>query len=214
MLYRSEDGAGDSGTLQALTGGREGIFFFDTADGLPPRDDDGDAVFDNLTPAVTISGSWSFRGVLYLNAAGFGFTGATGVNRQVQAPGEPFLDANQDGAFDAGESFVNLDYPTTVATAFNALAIEASGVRDARGPAIAMPVSLHGLMINQGTFEATGSGTVYGSVVAVSGVTQSVADGSQPTPRLIFDASIVDGFPPVGWNLPRVTVTGWVTERE
>lgn len=209
-----EDGTGDFGTLQALTDGREGIFFFDTQDALPPRDDDGDTVFDNLTPAVTISGNWSFRGVLYLNATGFRFDGALGVGRQVRAPGEPFLDANQDGAFDAGESFVNLDYPTTVATAFGALTIEASGVRDARGPAITMPVSLHGLLINQGTFEATGTGTLYGSVVAVSGVTQSVADGSQPTPRLIFDASIVDGFPPAGWNLPRVTVTGWVTERE
>ena len=209
-----EDGTGDAGTLHALTDGREGIFFFDTEDALAPRDDNGDGVFDNLTPAVTISGNWNFRGVLYLNADGFRFDGATGINRQVRAPGEPFLDADQDGAFDAGESFVNLDYPTTAGTAFNAPAIQASGVRDARGPAIAIPVSLHGLLINQGTFEATGAGTLYGSVVAVSGVTQSVADGSQPTPRLIFDASIVDGFPPVGWNLPRVTVTGWVTERK
>jgi hypothetical protein len=209
-----EDGTGDSGTLQALTGGREGIFFFDTADALPPRDDNGDGILDNLTPAVTISGSWNFRGVLYLNATGFGFNGATGINRQVQAPGEPFLDADQDGAFDAGELFLNLSYPTTVATAFNAPSIEASGARNARGPAITMPVSLHGLLINQGTFEATGTGTLYGSVVAVSGVTQSVADGSQPTPRLIFDGSIAVGFPPVGWNLPRVTVTAWDTGRD
>ena len=209
-----EDGTGDSGTLQALTGGREGIFFFDTEDALPPHDDDGDGLFDNLTPAVTISGNWSFRGVLYLNADGFGFNGAVGVDRQVRAPGEPFLDTDSDGAFDAGESFVNLDYPTTAGTSFNPPAIQVSGARDASGPAITMPVSFHGLLINQGTFEATGTGTLYGSVVAVSGVTQAVANGSQPTPRLIFDAAIVDGFPPVGWDLPRVTVTGWVTERE
>ncbi len=209
-----EDGTGDAGTLQALTDGREGIFFFDTTDALLPRDDDADAVFDNLTPAVTINGSWSFRGVLYVNAVGFGFNGVTGVDRQVRAPGEPFLDADSNGAFDVGEPFVNLDYPTTAGTAFNPPVIQDSGARVDRGPAITMPVSLHGLLINQGTFEATGTGTIYGSVVAVSGVTQTPADGSQPTPTLIFDASLVDDFPPVGWSLPRVTVTAWVTERE
>jgi len=209
-----EDGSGDAGTFQALTDGREGVFFFDTADGLVPRDNDSDGVLENLTPALTIAGNWSFRGVLYLNAAGIRFSGAVGVDRQVQAPGEPFLDADSNGAFGAGEAFVNLDYPTTAGTAFNPLTILDVGVRDARGPEITMPVSFHGLLINQGTFEATGTGTLYGSVVAVSGVTQAVADGSLPTPRLLFDASIVDGFPPSGWNLPRVTVTGWATESD
>jgi hypothetical protein len=209
-----EDGSGDAGTLQALTDGREGIFFFDTADALPPRDDNNDNVFDNLTPAITIDGSWNFRGVLYVNSVGFGFNAVTGVERQIRAPGEPFVDANLNGVFDAGEPYVNLDYPTTAATAFDPPAILDSGVRDARGPSIGIPVSLHGLLINQGTFEATGTGTIYGSVVAVGGVTQSVADGSLPTPRLIFDASLVDGFPPAGWDLPRMTVTGWRTERD
>ncbi len=209
-----EDGTGDSGSLQALTDGREGIFFFDTADSLPPRDDDADAVFDNLTPAITIAGNWSFRGVLYVHAESFGFNGAVGVNRQVRAPGEPFLDADTDGAFDAGETFVNLDYPATAGTAFDPPVIQSSGVRESRGPAITMAVSMHGLLINRGAFEATGNGTLYGSVVAGGGVTQAVADGSQPTPRLIFDAQILQGYPSPGWNLPRVTVTGWVTERE
>ena len=209
-----EDWTGHAGTLQALTDGREGIFFFDTRDALAPHDDDADAVFDNLTPAVTINGNWNFRGVLYINADSFGFNVASGINRQVRAPGEPFLDVDSNGAFDVGEGFVNLDYPLTAPTAFDPPVIRAFGVREARGPAITMPVSLQGLLINQGTFEATGTGTVYGTVVAISGVTQALADGSQPTPRLIFDASIVDGFPPTGWNLPRVTVTGWVTERE
>ncbi len=209
-----ENGTGDAGTVQALTDGREGIFFFDTTDGLPPRDDDADLVFDNLTPAFTIGGSWSFRGVLYANAAGVRFNGATGVDRQIRAPGEPFLDLDTDGTFDTGESFVNLAYPSTTATALDPPVIQDSGSRQARGPAVTLPVSMHGLLVNQGTFEATGTGTLYGSVVAVGGVTQAVADGSQPTPRLIFDRSLVDGFPPVGWDLPRVTVTGWVTERE
>jgi len=209
-----EDGTGDMGTLQALTDGREGIFFFDTTDALPPHDDDSDGIIDNLTPAITITSNWSFRGVLYLNADRIRFNGAVGVNRQVQAPGEPYVDSNQNGAFDAGEQFLNLDYPTTAGSVFDPLAILDSGIRDARGPAIGVPVSLQGLLITQGSFEATGTGTLYGSVVAMSGVTQSVADGSLPTPRLIFDASIVDGFPPLGWSLPRVTITGWVTERE
>jgi hypothetical protein len=212
----AEDGVppGNS-SIQALTDGRQGIFFFDTRDGRPPVDNDGNGVFDNL-PAldVRISGGWDFTGVLYLNVKSFGFSGAVGVTRQVRAPGEPFLDADQNGTLDAGEQHVNLGYPTTPGTVFNPATIQAAGTRQARGPAIDLDVSFRGLLINQGTFEATGTGTLYGSVVAVSGVTQSVADGSLPTPSLIFDASLLDDFPPAAWGLPRVTVTGWDTERE
>ena len=213
----AEDGVGATSTsIQSLTHGREGIFFFDTVDGLSPRDDDGDGVFDNLVGLdVRITGAWDFRGVLYLNVRSFGLDGATGVRRGVQAPGEPYLDADQDGAFDGGEVHLNLAYPATAGTIFEPPNIVAGGGRDERGPLINLPVSMHGLLVNQGTFEATGSGTLYGSVVAVGGVTQSVADGSLPTPRLVFDGSMVrDGFPAPGSSLPRVTVTGWVTQRQ
>jgi hypothetical protein len=151
--------------------------------------------------------------VLYVNVRSFGLDGATGVSRAVQAPGEPFLDSDQNAVFDAGETHLNLAYPTTAGTIFDPPVVVAGGGRDTRGPAINVPVSMHGLLVNQGTFEATGTGTVYGSVVAISGVTQSVADGSLPTPRLIYDATLLDGFPPNGWDLPRVTATGWVTRR-
>jgi len=208
-----EDGTGTIDTVQNLTNGREGIFFFDTANRLEPEDTDGDGDFDNLTGDVAVSGNWSFRGVLYLNASSFRLNGATGVPRTVQAPGEPFRDLDGDGLYDAGEPFVHLAYPSSTATLFQAPTILApSGARAARGPAVPLAVSLEGLVVVQGTFEATGTGTAYGSVVAVSGVTQAVADGSEPTPRLLFDASLVEGFPPVGWGLPRATVTGWDTE--
>jgi hypothetical protein len=211
-----EDGQGAASmSIRDLTHGKSGIFFFDTRDGLPPHDDDRDGRPDNLVQLdVRVTSNWDFSGVLYLNTESFGFNGAVGVDRAVRAPGEPFLDNDQDGVFDPGEQHLNLSYPNTPGTLFNALGIATSGARDGRGPAVDMPVSFRGLLINQGTFEATGSGTLYGSVVAIGGVTQGVPDGSQPTPRLIFDASLLDGFPPVDWGLPRVTVTGWVTERE
>jgi hypothetical protein len=208
----SEDGLGTPGTLQSLTNGREGIYFFDSADGLAPHDDDGDGDFDNLTSAVTIAGNWSFSGVIFLNAESFRLNGATGVARSVRAPGEPFLDVDGNTLFDAGEPYLNLSYPASAGTLFNAASIAATGVRDSRGPSVSIPVSMDGMLINQGRFEATGTGTIYGSVVALGGVTQAVADGSAPTPRILFDTTFLEGYPAVGSALPRVTITGWVTE--
>jgi hypothetical protein len=74
-------------------------------------------------------------------------------------------------------------------------------------------VSFEGIFYNTGYFEATGTGTFYGSVTALQGVTQTPADGSQDTPTLIWDESIAgDRWPPDGWNLPRVVITEWDTD--
>ena len=86
-------------------------------------------------------------------------------------------------------------------------------MRNDRGPAISAPVSLEGILFTSGTFEAVGNGVIYGSVIAREGVTQQVDNGSQPTPDLYWDASIADAWPPDGWDLPRVVVTGWRTVR-
>lgn len=86
-------------------------------------------------------------------------------------------------------------------------------MRNDRGPAIDAPVSLEGILYVSGEFEATGTGVVYGSVIALGGVVQEIEDGSQPTPELYWDASIVDSWPPEGWDLPRSVITGWRTLR-
>jgi len=211
-----EDGIGaGTDSILSLTQGKTGIFFFDTEDGLSPRDDDADGVVDNLVPLdIHPNSDWDFSGVLYMNVRSFRFEGATGPDYPVRAPGEPYLDADQDAVFDVGEQHLDIDYPTTNATLFDPATIVASAARDVQGPAVNRRIAFRGLLINQGLFEATGRGSLYGSLIAIGGVTQSPADGSEETPDLIFDASLHDDFPPVNWGLPRVTVTGWVTERE
>ena len=51
------------------------------------------------------------------------------------------------------------------------------------------------------------------SVIAREGVRQAIDDGTAPTPDLYWDASLTSEWPPEDWELPRVTITGWVTER-
>ncbi len=211
-----ENGTGTPTRFQDITNGSQGLFFFDTADALAPTDADSNGVFDNLTPSIALSGAWNFRGVIYLNAASLKFDGVTGPLRTIAPPGEPFLDGDLDGEYDAGERYINLAYPTTVAEVDDPVAADtqaSSPSRDARGPAIPdVPVSYHGILYNTGFFEATGSGTLYGSLVAVQGVTQSPDDGTADTPILIWDESILTDWPPQGWNLPRVVITEWDLE--
>ena len=65
-----------------------------------------------------------------------------------------------------------------------------------RGPVIVAPVSLEGILFTNGSFEAIGEGTIYGSVIAWEGVVQEIDDGSRPTPDLYWNASIREDFPP------------------
>ncbi|HXV77436.1 MAG TPA: PilX N-terminal domain-containing pilus assembly protein [Candidatus Polarisedimenticolaceae bacterium] len=208
-----ENGTGNSETLQVLTDGQEGIFFFDTRDGHPPTDADADGVFDNLTPAMVLSGAWDFSGFLYVNATKFEVSDVSGQAREIRPPGEPYLDLNENGKYDAGERYVNLDYATATAASATVRADDSSpgsAVRDARGPAIPdVPVSFRGILYTTGRFESVGEGTFYGTVVAGQWVSQSPSDGSVPTPTLIWDESIVSGWPPEGSALPRVLITEW-----
>ncbi|MCP3979076.1 MAG: hypothetical protein GY716_07060 [bacterium] len=215
-----EDGAGEVQTFLEATQNEEGIYFFDTLDGLPPNDTDGDGEFDNVPNIyVTVdSGSaWNFRGVIYLNARALRLRdGVTGGSATVAMPGEPFLDIDLDGEFDAGvEPWVNLDYPATIGGTIQADAGDTFGgsvMRNARGPDITVDnVAFHGLLYVSGQFVANGGGTLLGSVVARSGVTQAVPGGS--TPDIYWDASLAGEWPPQGMRLPRVVITGWLTER-
>ena len=208
-----EHGKGTAFDFKTITHGQEGLYFFDTRDGLPPTDDDADGLFDNLTPGITVSGNWDFTGFVYLNALSLTPDGLTGPLRQVSPPGEPFLDGDIDGEYDTGERFINLIYPSIATEIDDEVFADTSAggaSRDARGPAIPdVAVSFRGILYTSGTFEATGTGTFYGSVIALQGVTQTPDDGSADTPTIIWDESIVTEWPPAGWDVPRVVITEW-----
>lgn len=209
-----ENGVGASRTFQQITNLAEGVYFFDTRDRLPPRDNDGDGLYDNLTPTIALtSGAWEFKGVVYLNADRFEFGTHQGASVTLFPPGEPYLDSNQNGSWDTGEPWLNLDYgPPIRVDASDSWG--GSVMRNDRGPGTvaAFPV-VQGILYTNGFFEATGSAVFYGSVIARQGVVQALDDGSAPTPTIYWDESIVSGFPPAGWDLPRTMITGWMTDR-
>jgi len=207
-----EDGIGPPRSMRDATSGRTGLFFFDTTDGRPPTDDDGDGVEDNLTPPVELDGNWMFRGVLFSNAQSLRLAvdPVAASETIVRPPGEPYQDSDLDGEFDAGEAHLDLVYPTTAAEIGGAIVAGGGGARDRSGRAIpGVPVALHGILHVRGSFEATGRGTVYGAVVAHGGVTQTPRDGTATTPDILWDATIPGAWPPAGWPLPRVVVAGW-----
>jgi hypothetical protein len=211
-----EDGIGPAREFRDLTDGREGLLFFDTADGTAPADVDGDGLWDNLTPAIHITGgTWGVRGLLILNAASFRVD-AAGRPAQVRAPGEPFQDGDADGRHDPGETWVNLAYPTIHGGPF---VVDGGDVRrddgtrlgppvrNRRGPAAPVSVALWGMLWTHGRFESRGNATYYGRVVAGSGV----VDPGSPvtTPTILWDADLAGDWPPPGWSLPRVVFGAW-----
>jgi hypothetical protein len=220
--WESADQFSENGTVPAesfydITNGKEGVYFFDTRTHVAPSDTDGDGLFDdNLTPPITLSGNWTFRGFIFLNAISIQANGLAGQPTVVRPPGEPFLDLDLDGAYDAGERYINLEYPTLASEVDGDVFTDTTNggaVRDARGAPISdVPISFQGIFYNTGYFEATGTGAFYGSVIALLGVTQSPADGSVDTPTIIWDQSIEDDWPPIGWDLPRVVITEWDTD--
>ena len=206
-----ENGIGIARTFRQITDNREGLFFFDTMDGVAPYDNDGDGNYDNLTPAIPITGGvWGARGFIYLNAVTFQTKGVTGRAVTVSAPGEPYDDTNANGRFDPGEPYINLDYPTVLGGPFIIDTGDTYGggvMRNDRGPNIATTVSMWGILYNSGQFEATGNALFYGSVIAKSGV--GLLSPAAGTPELYWDESIVQSWPPPGWDLPRVLITNW-----
>jgi hypothetical protein len=199
-------------SFEEITNGQQGIFFFDTQNGLPPTDADGNGVFDNLTEKINPDGPWSFTGFVFVNARRFEVIDVTGSPTEIRAPGEPFLDEDANGRYDTGEHFVNLDYGSADGLSASVAVFpgESGATRDERGPVIPdVPVSFRGILYTTGEFESVGSGTFYGSVIAVQRVSQSPSDGSVPTPTIIWDESIVTEWPPPGWELPRVLITEW-----
>ncbi len=223
-----ENGTGTAKTFRQWTdyapasGQREGLFFFDTTDGLAPHDDDSDGNYDNLTPAIRLQGgTWGSRGFIFLNTVEFQSKGVNGRTITMKAPGEPWLDINQNGIFDAGEPWVNLQYPTTYNGTFYSKANDdmlddgthpgtAVAVRNGQGPAFNAPANLWGILYNSGKVASTGQAIYYGSVISKSGIGEdSPAAG---TPDFWWDEEIVKNWPPATWDLPRVIITRWETD--
>lgn len=216
----SENGVGPVQTFRDITDGETGFFFFDTTDGLKPHDDDADGLSDNLTPKIKISGgTWGTRGMIYLNALDFQSKGVKGRTATFSAPGEPFADVDEDGRWDSGEDWVNLDYPTTLKGLFEADStdrrlddgsIGAAPVRNSRGPSIDDEALVWGIVYTNGYYDATGNGVYYGSMVSKQGI--GFYSASAGTPDHYWDQSIKDDWPPDDWGLPRVAITRWETD--
>lgn len=219
-----EDGIGTPDTFRNLTDQKVGFFFFDTTNSDVPVDGNGDGVYDNLTPNVVLQGgNYQTRGFVYANALNFrtrGLHGRIGSPASVyRMPGEPFADADQNGEYDAGEGYINLDYPTTIGGTIRASATAVVGggsvKRDAAGPAITVtddsdgPI-FWGVVYNNGYFDATGNAKYYGSVITKAGV--GTVSPSAGTPDLYWDDSLRSNWPPKEWELPRVIVTRWETD--
>jgi hypothetical protein len=217
----SENGYGPERTFREITDDQEGVFFFDTRDQRVPSDDDGDGTPDNATPAIVVNGgTWSTRGLIYLNSERFQIKNVAGRATTFNAPGEVFQDRDQDGVYDAGENWLNLIYPNTLFGVFlmsEADTLQDDGspgptaIRNRIGPTITADASLWGILYNSGTFDASGGfATLYGSVVADSGIVQT--EPGTPPPDIYWDARIPSDWPPPAWSLPRVTVAAWDTQ--
>jgi hypothetical protein len=211
----AENGTGTVDTLQNLTDNRVGVYFFDTTDGNPP-----DSLGSNLTPEVSINGgTYGFRGFLYANVSNWLTTGVAGRAIDMVWPGEPFRDSNQNGVYDPGEAYINLNYKT-ISTTDPTVQPVASGTddfgnlgvgptRNAYGPHITGQTAIiWGVLFVSGTLDAQGNATYYGSVVTKGGTANKMTG----TPDMWWDPRIKDNWPPADWDLPRVVITRWETD--
>src|SRR5262249_28689836 len=114
IQYR-ENGVGTPTDWTALTDGKQGLFFFDTTDGIAPHDPDANGVAANLTPEMQVSANYGVQGFMYANAQLWTATGNAGGPATLPSPGEPFRDANENGKYDPGEDWVNLNYTAVLA---------------------------------------------------------------------------------------------------
>jgi len=216
-----EDGVGPPRSFRTITDDEEGLFFFDTADGQPPADADGDGVADNLTPALRVGGGiWGVRGMVYLNAREFEARLVRGRTVSFRPPGEPWQDGDADGAFDPGEAWLNLRYPTFLGEAPRVDGLDerrddgtfaGAPVRNARGPDLPGEAVLWGVLFNAGTISSGGDALYHGGLVAGSSV--AAPAGAMATPRILYDARLESGWPPPGWRVPRVRISRWVGAR-
>jgi hypothetical protein len=201
-------------TADLATSGRTGLFFFDTADGLPPTDSNGDGVFENLTDDVNFDNGWNSGGFIFLNAGTLSSRGL-GNNpplRSLRAPGEPFIESNGMEGWQNGEAFLRLVYPTSDPTngdpTYTMIGTASAG-RASLGPDLSGMVHMSGVLYNSGYWSAEGGGRFSGSIIT----RQGVVDRGRGAPEALdiwFDGCLQEGcWPAPPLRLPRVVPTGW-----
>jgi hypothetical protein len=216
--YR-ENGVGAATDWKVLTDGKQGLFFFDTTDGIAPHDPDANGVAANLTPEMSISANYGVQGFVYANTSNWTSQGTPGRPITMHWPNEPYRDANQNGRYDAGEDWVNLNYSTisttdptvkpVISSASTGDAYGGAPMYNAKGPDITGQVGIvWGLLYVSGNFDSQGTPLYYGSVVTKAGMNGSMVG----TPDLWWDTDLKDNWPPPGWELPRVIITKWETD--
>ncbi len=174
----------------AAAAGQPALWFFDSADGLAPHDDDADGEFDNLTPEILLDDAWGARGFVVVNAERLVVSGlADSLVETLHAPGEP------SGA--AAPAWVDLLYPSVIEPPFFP---GAAGPWDATGPAIETSAAFRGILVTPGAFEALSGGRFIGTVVA-----RSVRLDASVAPATFFhrDPLLSGTWPPPEWGIPR-----------
>ncbi len=229
-LFR-EHGSGPARSVRDWTHNAEGLFFFDTRDGAPPNGHGPGDPQTNLTPPAVIENSdWAFSGLLYLNAESILIRNVAGVSRVIVPPGEPYDDADGSGAWEAGEAFANLFYPTTLVRGSPGSEIlKSTGAtqtanatspdlesysysttvgRDPQGIPILAQINMFGVLFNAGDIVAEGQARHYGSLIAGHAVVQSTPGAD--TPEIFFDERLNKStWPPAEISFPRTHVTLW-----
>jgi hypothetical protein len=224
-----ENGVGPATAFTTLTDNKQGLFFFETKDKLAPHDFDATNLAVNLTPEMKITANYGVQGFMYTNTVNWTSQGSPGRNvTGFHWPAEPFRDNNpQNGRYDPGEDFVNLNYMTGISTtdphdkpvvrsAVAGVGTDLYGSTDginpvwnARGPVITgQQAIVWGLLYLSGEFDAQGTPMYFGSVVTKAGMVNSL----NGTPDLFWDTDLKDNWPPPGWELPRVIITRWETD--
>jgi hypothetical protein len=216
-----ENGVGPSTDILTLTDNKTGLFFFDTTDGTAPHNINvGTGLAANLTPQVKVSANYGVRGFMYVNTTTWTSQGNPGRSITMHWPGEPFLDRNQNGVYDTGDDYVNLNYsaisttdPTVAPVAKSADLYQDGGTGlpqfNLRGPNITgQNAIVWGVLYVQGDFDCQGTPMYYGSVVTKAGSNGKMAG----TPDLYWDTDLKDNWPPPTWDLPRVIITQWQTD--
>ena len=202
-------------TVEAATSGKTGLFFFDTADGEPPADSNGDGIYDNLTPDVVLTSGWNSGGFIYLNAGSLSSNGLGGFppTRTLYAPGEPWIESNGIDGWQSGETVLHLTYPTTDPTQMPRPTFTkvntTTTARTAQGPGANGGVHMAGVIYNSGYWNAKGNGKFFGSIITKQGIIEG-GGGPAGSPDIWFDTCLKDGcWPPPYLELPRVVPTSW-----
>ena len=200
-------------SFEDVTRGGSGFFYFDTSDGLPPADRDGDGTLDNLTPPITIADpAWNSSGLIVVNAGSLVLADMEPATfARIAPPGEPFDDADGNGTCASGEFFLRLLYPLDPAAAgasFGRLGIlpcAGGRVPERSGPSAEVPLTHAGLLMTSGGLVLGGGLRVYGAVVAAGDIEgRSGSAMGRPPAQVLFDSRLAhDAWPPADMRIPR-----------